>query len=101
MDGRRGRYCESGVDESTSESNTRPGLMFYELNSWDWQGSTPWKRDEVGDPSNTWSGGINVLATIQRLATPDVSLVNDHGTSSSATRFARQLGLVDKLLPAG
>ncbi|KAF5245974.1 hypothetical protein FANTH_7064 [Fusarium anthophilum] len=30
-----GRYCEAGVDESTTESNTRKGLMLYELNTWD------------------------------------------------------------------
>ncbi|WDK20854.1 kinetoplastid membrane protein 11 [Colletotrichum graminicola] len=47
-----GRYCEAGVDESTSEAKTRTvlmsvfrtGLMFYELNTWDPLGSSPWKR---------------------------------------------------------
>ncbi|KAK2783961.1 hypothetical protein FQN53_008882 [Emmonsiellopsis sp. PD_33] len=36
-----GRYCEPGVGEPTSESNTRIGLMFYKLSTFDFLGSSP------------------------------------------------------------
>lgn len=102
MEGRGGRYCEKGVDESTKESNTRAGLIFYELNSWDWLGSTPWKRDSAGDLPKTWQGDMNILATIQRLVSKDVTLNNDHGGSAVANRFTkRQAGVIEKLLPDG
>jgi len=66
-----GRYCEKGVDESTKESNTRTGLMFYELNTFDPLGNTPWKRTSASELQGTFMGDLNVYAQITRLMDPE------------------------------
>ncbi|KAF4511896.1 hypothetical protein G6O67_001097 [Ophiocordyceps sinensis] len=48
--------CEAGVDESTTESNSRPELMFYELSIWDPLGTMPWKRSSGAPLSGTFLG---------------------------------------------
>ncbi|KAF6833212.1 hypothetical protein CPLU01_05731 [Colletotrichum plurivorum] len=71
-----GRYCEDGVDESTNESNTRIGLMFYELNSWDPFGSTPWKRSNGDSLSHTFDGQQDMFAQITLLLEPDAEFAH-------------------------
>ncbi|KAJ3467994.1 hypothetical protein MRS44_005558 [Fusarium solani] len=66
-----GRYCEPGVDESSVESNTRPMLMFYELNTKDPWGKNPWKRDIDDHENGTFGGDINVLARAAQYLAPD------------------------------
>ncbi|KAI1370819.1 hypothetical protein F4677DRAFT_464907 [Hypoxylon crocopeplum] len=66
-----GRFCEPGVDESTTESNTRPRLMFYELNTWDPLDLDPWKRSTNEDPGGTFAGNLDVLAEITKPVDPD------------------------------
>ncbi|OBS29554.1 hypothetical protein FPOA_03491 [Fusarium poae] len=96
-----GRYCESGVDESTSESNTRKGLMFYELNSWDPAGTTPWKRDSAeGELSGTFYGDMLILAKITRLMDPNAELHHDNDNKSKRS-LATRADIVDYLVPNG
>jgi hypothetical protein len=59
--------------------------MFYELNSWDWSGSSPWKRGTGGELQGTFMGDMNILAQIQLLADPDAKLANQHSDTSSMT----------------
>ncbi|PKY04114.1 fibronectin type III domain protein [Aspergillus campestris IBT 28561] len=72
----KGRFCESGVDESTVESNTRTGLMFYELNTWDPLGRNPWKRSQDNPLEGTFEGDMNILAQITLLMDPDAKLTD-------------------------
>ncbi|EKJ76429.1 hypothetical protein FPSE_03428 [Fusarium pseudograminearum CS3096] len=97
----RGRYCEPGVDESTSESNTRQGLMFYELNSWDPAGTTPWKRDTAeGELSGTFYGDMLILAKLTRLMDPKAELHHDNDNKSKRSLVSRA-DVVDYLVPYG
>ncbi|KAH7114166.1 SGNH hydrolase-type esterase domain-containing protein [Dactylonectria estremocensis] len=59
-----GRYCESGVDESTVESNQRIDLMFYELNTLDPLGKSPWKRSDRQSLTGTFAGNQAIFAQI-------------------------------------
>ncbi|THC88424.1 hypothetical protein EYZ11_012126 [Aspergillus tanneri] len=82
-----GRFCEDGVDESTVESNTRTGLMFYELNTWDPLGRNPWKRSVDNPLEGTFEGSVNQLAQITLLMDPgaqlsDQALISDASTAS-------------------
>ncbi|RTE68596.1 hypothetical protein BHE90_017027, partial [Fusarium euwallaceae] len=99
-----GRYCEPGVDESTSESNTRKGLMFYELNSWDPAGTSPWKREtDGGELSGTLYGDMLILAQITRLLDPDAELHHDNGNNELASKreLAARADIFDYLVPNG
>ena len=78
-----GRICEAGVDESTKESNTRSGLMFYELDTLDPLGSNPWKRSTDGVADGTVEGYQNQLAQLTLLADPDVKLNLPDGVQSA------------------
>ncbi|CZR59922.1 uncharacterized protein PAC_09817 [Phialocephala subalpina] len=71
-----GRFCEAGVDETTRKSNTRQGLMFYELNSWDPEGASPWKRDTNGVQSGTFVGSLSQFAELTLLLDPDATLID-------------------------
>ncbi|KAH8755940.1 hypothetical protein BGZ57DRAFT_745345, partial [Hyaloscypha finlandica] len=77
LETRRGRFCESGVDEATYESNSRPGLMFYELNSWDMLGNSPWKRSTGEELEGTFMGDMNILAQIQLIVDPDAKFTTE------------------------
>lgn len=69
-----GRYCEPDVDESTKETNKRPGLMFYELDSFDPLGTNPWKRSDSSGLNGTFSADIDILARLTHLLDPDAKL---------------------------
>ncbi|KAL5610312.1 hypothetical protein FOVSG1_004993 [Fusarium oxysporum f. sp. vasinfectum] len=95
-----GRFCEAGVDESTSESNTRKGLMFYELNSWDLVGTSPWKRGTGGGELNgTFYGDMLILGQITRLLDPNAELHHDGDEAKKA--LAARAGIFDYLIPDG
>ncbi|PYI01923.1 fibronectin type III domain protein [Aspergillus sclerotiicarbonarius CBS 121057] len=79
-----GRFCEEGVDESTKESNTRTGLMFYELNTWDPLGRNPYKRSQDNPLNGTFEGSVNQLAQITLLMDPDAKLTDQTFVSDSA-----------------
>ncbi|UPK92244.1 hypothetical protein LCI18_003179 [Fusarium solani-melongenae] len=99
-----GRYCEPGVDEATSERNTRKGLMFYELNSWGPAGTSPWKREtDGGELSGTFYGDMLILAQITRLLGPDAELHHDNGNNRlvSKRELAARADIFDYLVPNG
>ncbi|KAF5019289.1 hypothetical protein F66182_8707 [Fusarium sp. NRRL 66182] len=73
-----GRFCEAGVDESSSESNTRPELMFFELNTFDPFGTTPWKRSPAEEyKDGTFEYQLDGLARIAMEMEPEVELVHE------------------------
>ncbi|OGM49583.1 hypothetical protein ABOM_001752 [Aspergillus bombycis] len=80
-----GRFCEDGVDESTSESNTRTGLMFYELSTWDLIGGNPWKRSVDYPLEGTFEGTVNQLAQITLLMDTDAELADQDMIADAAT----------------
>ncbi|KAL9572343.1 hypothetical protein ACKAV7_003544 [Fusarium commune] len=95
-----GRYCEAGVDESTSESNTRKGLMVYELNSWDPAGTSPWKRNTGGGELNgTFYGDMLILGQITRLLDPNAELHHDGDDAKKA--LATRADISNYLIPDG
>ncbi|UZP45216.1 hypothetical protein NXS19_013028 [Fusarium pseudograminearum] len=74
----KGRYCEDGVDESVVESNTRPELMFYELDTFDSWGNKPWKRSTVEHQNGSFSGDMNTMARAAEFVAPDVAFRQEH-----------------------
>ncbi|KAF7164134.1 hypothetical protein CNMCM5623_008824 [Aspergillus felis] len=102
-----GRFCENGVDESTVESNTRTGLMFYELNTWDPRGSNPWKRSEDQALEGTFEGTVNQFAQITLLMDPNAklseqALISNTGTASIASskvELVNSAGSFDLAIP--
>jgi hypothetical protein len=118
-----GRFCENGVDESTVESNTRrvlnlttneaytnmyrTGLMFYELNTWDLKGNSPWKRSVDQPLEGTFQGTVNQLAQITLLMDADAklldqALISDAGTASIAAsnvKLVNSAGLFELAIP--
>ncbi|KND93383.1 Lipase 1 [Tolypocladium ophioglossoides CBS 100239] len=95
-----GRYCEAGVSESSGESNTRKGLMFYELNTLDPLGSNPWKRSANGSPSGTFVGDENLFARVTRYLDPDAQLVQEHRVEKEAQQSSTAVELPN-FLPDG
>ncbi|KAM7217616.1 SGNH hydrolase-type esterase domain containing protein [Rhypophila decipiens] len=71
-----GRYCEYGVDESTTDSNARKGLMFYKHNSLDPLGNTPYKRLTNEEVITTFAGTVTGLVGITRLIAPDAQFAD-------------------------
>ncbi|KAB8211919.1 fibronectin type III domain protein [Aspergillus parasiticus] len=103
-----GRFCEKGVDESTAESNTRTGLMFYELNTWDPRGNSPWKRSVDYPLEGTFEGTVNQLAQITLLMDSDAQfadqdMISDASAASIATYDEVELSSVEipNILPDG
>ncbi|KAF5635566.1 integrin alpha n-terminal [Fusarium sp. NRRL 25303] len=95
-----GRYCEAGVDESTTESNTRKGLVFYELNTWDPAGTSPWKRGaEGGELNGTFYGDMLILSQITRLVDPNAELHHDGDDVKKV--LAARVAILDYLIPDG
>ncbi|KAL2076239.1 hypothetical protein VTL71DRAFT_1182 [Oculimacula yallundae] len=80
---RHGRFCESGVDEATKESNSRVGLMFYELNSFDTLGNSPWKREPSEELQGTFMADLSILGQIQLFVDPNAKLNYEYQASSS------------------
>ncbi|KAL4891313.1 fibronectin type III domain protein [Aspergillus ambiguus] len=80
-----GRFCETGIDESPSESNTRKGLMFYELKTTDWAGNNPWKRSYNPIFEGTFEGDVNILADALLVVDPDATLKQEALVNSMST----------------
>jgi hypothetical protein len=75
--------------------------MFYELNSWDRAGTTPWKRDtDQGELSGTFYGDMLILAKITRLMDPNAELHHDNDNNSKRS-LASRADVVDYLVPNG
>lgn len=74
--------------------------MFYELNSWDPAGTSPWKRDsDSGELNGTFYGDMLILAKIKRLMDPDAELHHDDGVAKRD--LAKRADVVDYLVPRG
>lgn len=74
--------------------------MFYELNSWDPAGTTPWKRDvDSGELSGTFYGDMLILAKITNLMDPQAELHHDNEVSKRD--LAKRADIVDYLVPRG
>ena len=59
--------------------------MFYELNSWDPAGNTPWKRDIDSPLNGTFEGDTNVFAQIVEVVDPDVEFAQQDEIGDPAT----------------
>ncbi|PWY96628.1 fibronectin type III domain protein [Aspergillus sclerotioniger CBS 115572] len=73
-----GRFCETGVDESTAESNTSSILG-------DPLGRNPYKRSQDNPLNGTFEGSVNQLAQITLLMDPDATLSDQAFVSDAAT----------------
>ncbi|KAF2150904.1 hypothetical protein K461DRAFT_270289 [Myriangium duriaei CBS 260.36] len=84
-----GRFCEAGVDESSSsQSNSRPVSMFYEMNTWDFLGSDTWKRSDDTAFNYTFEGAVNQLAMISLLVDPGARLIIGGNVDTANNRTA-------------
>ncbi|KAL1864953.1 hypothetical protein VTK73DRAFT_5582 [Phialemonium thermophilum] len=102
-----GRYCEAGVDESTTESTTRTGLMFYELNTADLGGTSPWKRSDDNPSNGSFMGEVDIFAEITKLLDPDSYYANQEVMANVLAAEMPDLkveaaaGLLPNLIPDG
>ncbi|KAJ4415694.1 hypothetical protein N0V82_007187 [Gnomoniopsis sp. IMI 355080] len=63
--------------------NTGVGLMFYELNSRDPLGSSPWKRSTEGPLDGTFEGSLDQFAQITLLMDPNAAFTNEDKIDSA------------------
>lgn len=123
-----GRYCEDGVNEATTDSNTRCvllllgtwrtsqqtngvetdngtyriPLMFYELNTWDPLGATPWKRSTTGELNGTFAGELDVFAQVTLLMDKNAQFTSQEGNTSATVSSTEVLaGAVSDIEVAG
>lgn len=81
--------------------------MFYEMNSWDPAGTTPWRRTNDDPLSGTFDGSVDVFAQITLLMDPNAEFVDQSDVVSDATSDAQSEKLetpefqVPNLLPDG
>ncbi|KAJ6439023.1 Lipase 1 [Purpureocillium lavendulum] len=61
------------LDASKKKLAKGVGLMFYELNSWDPLGTTPWKRSNDDPLNGTFNGQQEIYAQITLLMDPDAN----------------------------
>ncbi|KAH6949082.1 SGNH hydrolase-type esterase domain-containing protein, partial [Fusarium avenaceum] len=103
----KGRYCENGIDEASTESNTRPELMFYELDTLDPWGSNPWKRSTIEHKNGSFSGYMNMFARATEFIAPDVKFREEQRIETTSELKAQQAAAqgatedVPNLLPDG
>ncbi|RMZ77642.1 hypothetical protein DV738_g4290, partial [Chaetothyriales sp. CBS 135597] len=92
-----GRYCEAGVDESSSDSNTRTGLMFYELRTSDPFGNTPWKRSPREELNTTFQGQLATLADITLALDPNATFADPAANSNMESENENSTPAISKL----
>lgn len=63
--------------------------MFYELNTFDPLGTTPWKRSSSGPLNGTFDGAIDALAQITLFVDPSATLAEkDNVQDNTVTGFS-------------
>ncbi|EEP82612.1 predicted protein [Uncinocarpus reesii 1704] len=77
--------------------NVRPRLMFYELNTFDPLGTTPWKRSNGDAIMGTFSGSVNTFAEITLLLDPKAKIVHEKSVQADKPATGNSLGLENKL----
>ncbi|KAH7128006.1 SGNH hydrolase-type esterase domain-containing protein [Dactylonectria estremocensis] len=68
-----------------ADPNLRTRLMFYELNTWDPLGNTPWKRTNDDPLNGTFSGAVDIFAEITLLVDPDAQLTHKDNVDDDNT----------------
>lgn len=58
--------------------------MFYELNTWDPFGSSPWKRSDDGPLKGTFDGNQDIFAQITLLLDQDAHLTQGQATAAAS-----------------
>ena len=58
--------------------------MFYEMNTRDPMGATPWKRSNRDSSKSSFEGSVNIMAQITMLLDPDASLTQEHLVEAGA-----------------
>lgn len=66
---------------SSLDSLDRPDLMFYELNTWDPLGTTPWKRSVEENLNGTFDSEIDILAAITSVMDPDAQFADSEANT--------------------
>jgi len=56
--------------------------MFYEPNTWDPAGTTPWKRSNNDPLSGTFQGELDILTAITWALDPDARLTNQEANTT-------------------
>jgi hypothetical protein len=56
--------------------------MFYELNSWDPLGTTPWRRSSSGPLNGTLDGQLDIYAEIALLMDPNIRFAEQEGNQT-------------------
>jgi hypothetical protein len=59
--------------------------MFYELNTWDPFGNTPWKRTTDDSLNGTFEGDHNVFAQITLVTDPDATFAQQNDIEGAST----------------
>jgi hypothetical protein len=62
--------------------------MFYELNTWDPFGTTPWKRDTDEPLEGTFKGDTNIFAQIVEVVDPDADFAEGDEIGDASTQSA-------------
>jgi hypothetical protein len=70
--------------------------MFYELNTWDPAGTTPWKRTTTGSLNGTFEGDLGKFAQITLLMDPNAQL-NDQSLIVNTSTNAAAVEKVEKV----
>lgn len=55
--------------------------MFYELNTWDPLGNTPWKRSTDENLNGTFDADIDIMAQITTVMDPDAQFANSEANT--------------------
>jgi len=77
----------------------RTGLMFYEMNTWDLEGTSPWKRSVESTYVDTFEGSVNQFAQITYELDPgvklsDASFVSGTSPASSSSLAVSKVALM-------
>jgi len=69
--------------------------MFYELNTFDPFGTTPWKRSPGSELQGTFGGDLDIMAPITLLLDPDATFVHEGAIQPDDTPAVAQAGVVN------
>ena len=82
--------------------------MFYELNTWDPLGTTPWRRSNDDPLNGTFQGHMEIMAQVSLLLDPNAEFTNQEANVTlspplpSSTGAAEDIDIqVPNLLPDG
>ncbi|TLD05009.1 uncharacterized protein PgNI_09260 [Pyricularia grisea] len=95
----KGRFCEPGVNEASGSgiNEERFGLMFYEMNSLDPLGNSPWKRSLDPLSEGTTESIMNALAELYSLTDDEAVLAGEQQMRLASAEETKINALADGL----